>query len=660
MTKRLHKNMFRLILLGLLLVTVAGAQDKDERPVKKPLPAKKETKEKKETVQPEAPADTAAQAPFAEPETLKTRPVFSKRYWYDLDQSLRLINDSSDYEIYRSAGQTSLIFTDFGSVLQYQPLLFVYDLQEMNRPTYVAMLNKYPHQSSIFYNTVLMNDPGHGMYNMQFLSVDYTQFIEANTAAGNIQNFSRTADEKIAFTSAHRHTPASWTKIFYKQGGFGYTDLDISFVKPVSEYVAVQLGGFSRQFDGSISNGDHRGYNFRGELTWQYSPKLYFSSQFYLGRERSGMTAYSINPDLPYPRFIENRDDYFFDLTWLPHDSTGERLHLVLYNGYTYRWLKDFFNEGYQIRTHINRYGLDINYNFLFRQVEFLIGMGTMLPRVSGTAFNKNYYPSCFSTYGSVSVPLTKKIIVRVAGQLVMASDFNPQLQPSLSVDLKPDSSQHLSLELARGIRIPTTTERFFNFDTLYGDPGLLPEEHRSARIKYARMLTPGWRMQVTGGACWIRNEIGWSRPYFYNAGSRNFYYLALQSDFSFWKIDIRGGGQYTRAELNLTPRASCWIGGHFSQVLFKGALLLDAYGTAVFFDRHRNINFDQRLERFYLADGYEQEYYTLNWRIVATVKGVEIFAEAENSLSAEYEVINGYREFFMRFRFGVNWILWD
>ncbi len=659
MVDQLYKNIFRLILAVMLLVAVAGAQDKEERPAKRQPPPKKEPKE---TLQPQAPADTSAKSPFAEPETLKTIPVKSKLFWYDLNNTLRMINDTSVYEVYRFTAQKSMIFTDLGSILQYQPLLFIYDLQEMNRPTYVAWLNKYPHQNSIFYNSILMNDPVHGMYNMQFQSVDYTRFIEATTATENFQNYVFSANEKIAITSAHRHTPASWTKILYKQGNFGYTDLDISFVKPISEYVALQLGGFNRQYDGSISNGDHHGYNFRGELTWQYSPKLYFSTQFYIGRERSGMTAYDPKPELVYPRIVENRDDYFFDLTWLRRDSTDERLHLVLYNGYTYRRLKfkDIYDQGYQLKTHVNRHGVDVNYSLPLKQVKFLFGLGTLLPKISGTAFEKNYYPSSFSTYSTVTLALTKKIELQTAGQLIMAHEFKSQLQPSLSVSIKPDSNQYFMVELARGVRIPTTSERFFNFDTLFGNSDLRPEEHRSASLKYAVTFTPKWKMLLSGGACWIRNEIGWQQPYFYNAGARNFYYLALQSDFSFWKIDLHGGGQYTQADLNLTSRCSFWVGGHFSQVLLKGALLLDAYGTAMFFDRHRAINFEQRLERFYLAAGDEQGYYTLNWRVVATVKGVEIFAEAENSLSNEYEVINTYREFFIRFRFGVNWILWD
>jgi hypothetical protein len=657
MVNRLPKNIFLYILAGMLLISTVSAQDKEEETARKKRLSKKE---KKETVQPQVPADTTAKAPFAEPETLKTIPVKSKLYWYDLNNTLRMINDTSAYEVYRYSAQKSVIFTDLGSICQYQPLLFVYDLQEMNRPTYVAMINKYPHQNSIFYNTILMNDPVNGMYNLQFLSVDYTRFIESSTAAGNFQNYSYNSAEKIAVTSAHRHTPASWSKILYKQGNFGYTDLDISFVKPVSEYVALQLGGFSRKYDGSISNGDHRGYNFRGELTWQYSPRLYFSTQFYLGRERSGMTAYEPNPDFPFPRIVENRDDYFFDLTWLPRDSTDERLHLVLYNGYTFRRLKDYFGQGYQLKTHINRYGVDVNYNLPLKRVEFLFGLGALLPRVSGAAFEKNYYPASFSTYSTVTLALTRKIGLRAAGQIVKARDFKAQLQPSLSVSLRPDKNQDIMIELARGIRLPTITERFFNFDTLFGNSDLGAEEHRSARLKYSVTLNPKWKISLSGGACWIRNEIGWSEPYFYNAGSRDFSFLALQSEFSFWKIDIQGGGQYTRADLNLTPRSSFWIGGHFSQVLLKGALLLDAYGTAMFFDRHRTINFEQRLDRFYLGDGEEQGYYILNWRVVATVKGVEIFAEADNSLSNEYEVINGYREFFIRFRFGVNWILWD
>ena len=656
--KRFLLNIICLILLGTVLSTSVLAQEKDERPVKKQPPGKKP---KKETVtQPQAPADTSAKTPFAEPETLKTMPVNSKLYWYDIDNSLHGINDSSGFEIYRSAKQKSVIFTDVGSIFQYQPLWFVYDLQEMNRPTYIAMLNKYPQQNSIFYNSVLMNDPVNGMYNLQYLSVDFTRSIEAGIATADLQNFMYTAGEKIAFTSTHRHTKAAWTKILYKQGNFGYTDLDISFVKPITESIALQLGGFNRKFDGSIVNGDHHGYNFRGELTWQYSPRLYFSTQFYIGRERAGMTAYDINLDFPYPRFAEDRDDYFFDLTWLPADSTNQRLHVVLYNGYTYRRLKDFYNQGYHIKTHVNRYGLDANYNFSFRQLNFIVGLGTLLPRVSANTFKRNYYPSDFNTYGLLRLPIMKNLDITAAAQVVMTKDFYPQVQPAASISFNPDSSQNIVLELARSVRIPTLNERFFNFDTLFGNPDLPPEQHLSANLRYSLKLASRWNMHLNGGACWIHDEVGWQEPDFYNAGSRDFYYLSYQTEYSFWKIDLQSGGQYTLADQNITSRSSIWIGGHFSQTLLSGALLLDAYGTALYFDQHRKINFDQRLERFYMADGYEPGYYILNWRIVATVKGVEIFAEAENSLSKEYEVINGYREFFIRFRFGVNWILWD
>jgi len=655
--KRFWIEIFCLLLAGTILSTSLLAQDRDDRPVKKQPGPKKA---KKEVAKPETPADSTKQTPFATAETLKTIQVNSKLYWYDLNNTLRSYNDTSDFEVYRYTAEKSLIYTDVGSVFQYQPLWFVYDFQEMNRPTYIAMLNKYPHQNGFFYNNVFMNDPVHGMYNYQFLSFGFTRFIETSLGSASLQNFMYAANEHNAVTSFHRHTKAAWTKISYKQGNFGYTDLDISFAKPITENVALQLGGFNRQFDGSIANGDHRGYNFRGELTWQYSPQLYFSTQFYLGRERAGMTSSAINLDFPYPRFVEDRDDYFFDLTWITDDSTGQRLHLVLYNGYTYRRVKDFYNKGYQVKTHINWYGFDANYNLFFRRMEFLFGIGTLDPKVSGTAFEKNYYPYCINTYGTVRYPITKKIELRAATHLAVANEFNPQLQPSFSISLKPDSSQNLSLEFARSIRIPAVSERYFNFDTLFGNPGLQPEDHQTLVLKYSAMPLDKWKIQATAGASWIKNEIGWKEPYFYDAGSRNFYYLSLRTDYSFWKIDLQGGGQYTLADLYVTSRSSFWLGGHFAQVLIKRALLIDAYGTLIFFGRHRNINFDARLDRFYLGDGFEDAYFTLNWRVVATVKEVEIFVEGENSLSAEYEVINNYREFFLRFRFGVNWQLWD
>ena len=65
-------------------------------------------------------------------------------------------------------------------------------------------------------------------------------------------------------------------------------------------------------------------------------------------------------------------------------------------------------------------------------------------------------------------------------------------------------------------------------------------------------------------------------------------------------------------------------------------------------------------MDRFYVGDDKTSAYQVLNWKAVATIQEARIFFEMDNALSADYQVIRGYYENYIRWRFGIDWILWD
>jgi len=136
--------------------------------------------------------------------------------------------------------------------------------------------------------------------------------------------------------------------------------------------------------------------------------------------------------------------------------------------------------------------------------------------------------------------------------------------------------------------------------------------------------------------------------------------YVGGGPSINIWKFDFALGGQYTMADIHLTPKTSIWGQVHFHDDLLAGALIIDAYGTVYYYDRHQDIIYQPRLDRFYTGPGQTDAFYSLNWKIVATVQTARIFFEMDNALSEEYQFVSGYKEFFRRFRLGINWLLWD
>jgi len=594
-----------------------------------------------------------------EEDTLKIAPITSRLYWYDLENRLSSKNDSSRYEIFRLADEIKLIYTDMSDIFRNQPLWFDFDLKESGRPAYISMINTYPHQTPFFYGGILMNDQLQGQYNSQFIPLNFIQFAETDIAAGNLRGFGLGTGAQISITSPSIHFRRPWTKIVYKQGSYGYSDVDISFQLPISSTFSFQLGGLRKLYDGAIAFSGLDAENYRAEFTWQYSPALYIRGQLFLDRSKVGLTSFDERQEIVSPKNDEHRDDYFLDITWLPDDSTGQRLHLLIYHTWYARKFSDFLST-YTFETKSKRYGIDGNYNFFLGSGELLLGAGILLPQIFGDPFKDQPSIPSFNTYAKMQIPFSDRMKLVAKAQLLYMKDFDPDIIPSLGMEYHIASDQQVSLNATYGHRFPNATERFFDFDSLYGNKNLEPERYLTFHGQYRVYKLNRWHLQLDGGYHRIEKEIVWSDSIFQNSRTRDFIFFGLEGSVNIWKFDFALGGQYTMADMHLTPKTSIWGQAHFHDDLLSGALILDAYGTVYYYDRHQDINYQPRLDRFYAGPGQTDAFYALNWKIVATVQTARIFFEMDNALSEEYQFVSGYKEFFRRFRLGVNWLLWD
>jgi hypothetical protein len=361
------------------------------------------------------------------------------------------------------------------------------------------------------------------------------------------------------------------------------------------------------------------------------------------------------------PLMDESRDDYFLDVTWFPDKAHMNRFHFVFFGTNYLRELWDDNNPEFYLRFEDVRYGLDANYNLDIDLFKILVGGGALYTRVWGTPFSQTYYPHSGNVYGILDVPVGENVDFNTGLNISLQDEYSPKVNVNASINVMITESQSGRLSVGRTTRMPNAGERFFNFDTLYGNPDLLPENHTRIEASYKFAASNGYYLQADGGYHIIENEIFWKEPYYSNSTqSRDFAFTGLAIGAPVWKLYAQIGGQYSFTDLHVSPRSSAWGKLQFHDVWLNGALIIDLYGWAHFYDQHNDLFFDPRMDRFYVGDETTDAYYVLNWKAAATIQEARIFFEMDNALGASYQVVRGYYENYIRWRFGVDWVLWD
>lgn len=646
------------LLTNLLIAQDLPIEKRRSQEEKKRAALEKRAAAEKDTSRTRTP-EADAELEEASPDSSDKIPVESNLYWYDLEERLSEKSDTSRFKIYEAQNEKDLIYKDMSDILQNQPLWIDFNLAETGRPSYLTNINLYPHQTSFYYNRIYMNDALQGMFNSQFIPLNFIQSTELDQVRGNRRNFGMGMGNTLDVTSNSEQFQEPWTRIVYKQGSYGYSDLDISFSVPFTSTFAMQLGGLNRFFDGSIPDSDFKAENYRGEFTWQYSKSLYIRTQIFLNRSKVGLASFDPNQTFATPRNIEHRDDVFIDGTWIIDDSTRQRFHFLLYHSFYERRFKDSFTEFTFVNKSM-RYGIDLNYNLFLGGGELLVGAGFVNPEVYGDTFNEKSTIPSFNTYGNFNLPLNKNISFRAALQASFVKDFDPQFIPGVGLDFIFSKEHFASFDITSGTRNPNVTERFWALDSLKGNPDLEPEKYLTFSTRYRYRPSDAWQIGIDLGYQRIEKEIIWSEPQFLNGENRDFAFLAADGQVKLWKFTFGLGGQYTMSDFNLTPEQSAWGNLHFHESFLKGALIFDAYGMINYEGSHHNILYQVLLDRFYSNTGLTDSFYTFNWKLAATIQTIQIFFEMDNTLSTDYQIVFGYINYLRFLRFGINWILWD
>ncbi|MBD3223339.1 MAG: hypothetical protein GF313_01310 [Caldithrix sp.] len=596
----------------------------------------------------------SAQTPYAQQNTAGRPILHSLTATYNARGDLHTQSLFFKESIYHFNQLIYQNYTGTSDIFYNHPEIQIYDFMDMGTPRYIAPVNLLPHQHAVFLDGLHVNNPLNGLFNLQHIPLDMIEQVE-NTLHG--EAFAGTRHSLTGGTHLHSrqlNNENPYTRIMYREGDFGFFNLDITFARKLSDRLAVQLGGINKYYD-PVSNTYH-GFQYRGGFRYRWSDNLFVDTRFQLNREQRVMTRF-INFNTH--KYREDRDAVYGQLTYLPQKYDSTTYWRLQWSATGDRNTVRSNEDTFRVDQYFDYYHLAVSHQRPINKLNIKLRMGMNQNRFWGTPFHKRFIRSALELNTLLEYPLAQNLNVRY----VMHNYLREQDGLSKDGDavLRWHKKQNwLALSLHYKEREALPQEDLFHYQEIRPISAL--ENESMTGISLSGQWKPWSNLKINGRLAHrsIYDEIVWRHTHFDNSSNRNFSAFVGSIRLGLWKFKFNAGGQFNLADIHLSPERSAWGQLRYHDRWLKGAIIIDATANAHWYGQHNRIRYQPVLQRFYWDTRETSGYYVFSYKIVATVKNAQLYMAMDNPFSYEYEYIYGYPELYRRIRFGVNWVLWE
>lgn len=546
----------------------------------------------------------------------------------------------------------STIYNGFADIFRRKSDFQVYDFLEMGQPRFVAPLHLLPHQSAVFNEGHLLNDPLNGMYNLRFLSLDAVETVQATTAGFSTTTNSQQLQNTINVGGKILNPEKPNTRLMFRQGDFGYTDLDIRFAQRLNEHLSIQLGGLNK-----LNNiNQHHGVIYKGALNFQASPKLFSRTQVRINDDR--MKIYGIG-DYSLFTYSEERQEFLQSFTYLIDPEKDVRLHLRA--GFSGNRRKNSSAiDSFKVKYRFQRSYFELERNLRTGPLNWIGGLSYNQTQVWGNALESDHNQTDFGSILLLDYSLLNSLNIMPSLKWNKQWNGSAFLSSSFLVKYHLSKVMQMHFDLRQDRRRPNANESYFEYDQFRGNDQLQDEEISSVIASADFNFIKSLNLKLNSGYREIKKEITFDSTTFKNGSSRSFVYLGGNAslDLNIFRFGL--GGQVSSGKNLIGPEYSGWMQLNYHDAWLNGAVIIDAIGQVHYFGPQNRIQYHPIIERFYPTNAQFDPFYTLSYKIVATVKSAELYLAMDNPLSTKYTFIDGYPEIYRRVRFGLNWVLWE
>ncbi len=561
--------------------------------------------------------------------------------------NLSATSDSVPTAVYRYEDNIHIAYNGFADAFRNEPLFQIFDFLEMGEPRYLAALHLMPTQTTVYYEGHLQNDPISGLFNTRFLSLDALKSVEASS----FQTLPGSGFDNINAKGRLQNPENPYTRLMFRQGDFGFTDLDIQFARRISKHTSLQLGGINKLND--INN--YHGVIYRAALNWQPAPNIFSRTVYRANREHMYLpNRYAL--DRRWHK--EERDEIFQDMTWYTDSTKQERWHFKAGISGTKR-NNSSVADSFKVKYRFIRAEFSVDRNLKIGPLEGMAGFSAWQNRVWGSALSKDFTDSGIEGFIRARYYFFKSTYVQPVLRWNSLYGENSYLTSAFRLVY---DGPRLSLQVIydRNRRRPNRSELSFSYAPYFGNRFLKDEEMKSLIASAEISFSEHFKLSAQAGNRNLTNEIVFTAPTFLNNGSRSFTYFSAKAAWQSKKFRLSSGGQISDGKNLLSPPKSAWFSAGWHSIWLKGALIIDAMGTVNAYDRRNNVSYNPLTEHFYRDGTQSGARLFFSYKIVATVRDAQLYVAMDNPLGTEYQIISGYPELYRRVRFGFNWDLWD
>ena len=561
--------------------------------------------------------------------------------------NLAATSDSVQTAVYRYEDNIHIAYNGFADAFRNEPLFHVFDFLEMGQPRYLAALHLMPAQTSVYYEGHLQNDPISGLYNTRFLSLDALESVEASS----FQNISGSGFDNINVKGRLQNPEEPYTRLMFRQGDFGFTDLDIQFARQINKHTSLQLGGINKLND--INR--YHGVIYRTALNWQPTPNIFSRTVYRANREH----MYLPNRYIPERRWHkEERDEIFQDVTWYCDSAKVERWHLKTGISGTKR-KNSSVADSFKVKYRFLRAEFSVDRNLKTGPLEWLAGFSAWQNRVWGSALSKDFIDSGMEGFISTQYHFFESTYLQPILRWNSLYGENSYLTSAFCLVYEGPRLK-LQAMYDKNRRRPSRSELSFGYAPYFGNRFLKDERMQSLIASAEVLFSTNFKLSAEAGSRSLENEIVFDAPTFRNSDSRSFTYFSAKATWQSSKFRLASGGQISNGKNLLSPPKSAWLSAGWHSIWLKGALIIDAMGSVNLYDQRNNVSFDPLTEHFYRDGTRSDSRLFFSYKLVATVRDAQLYMAMDNPLGTEYQIISGYPELYRRVRFGFNWVMWN
>lgn len=541
-------------------------------------------------------------------------------------------------------------YTGLADVFRGQPEFQIYDFITMGYPRHIGKNNLLPHQLGIYLNGYGINDPIHGMFNTHMISLDGLTMIHKQHGLSTYGY-----SDGINLKSRAIHSlEESYSRVMFRQGDFGYTDLDIDFSRKLSDKLSVHAGGINKIYRGE----NNYGFQYRAGLYYRLSKKIYSRMDINIDREKIVNTNYS---QFPRYRYREYRHDINKSVYYITDQSYLE--HWKLNIGYTrIRRKNDAQGDSasaFLNRRRVDQYSLGLDRNLHLGVLSVEASLLAYQNKIWGSSFSGKLTDTGANGLVQLNYPVLKWLQINGNLNIGYLSGQDISWSPGMNVRFE-FAPFWMEWGGSRSQRFAYRNERSIIFNQYRGNRDLDPESLETYSVKLGFEPVNNLQLGAKVASTKINNEILFDSTSFYNGPNRRFDYVELNGKFKLYKFAIKFAGHLNNANINISPKRSFFGQLCYRDTWLNSAIIIDAVGSFHWYDVHNSIYYNPIVERLSWTDAETNGYYYFSYKIAATVKSAQLYVAMDNPMAYDYEYISGYHEYYRRVQFGINWVLMD